>query len=113
KSEIIRPRAGSELQPGPTRIAGIAWAGEEPVACVEVSTDGGRSWGGANLVGPQAPFSWTLWEYPWSVEQPGTYPLLCRATSASGDTQPAEHDPLRGGYVINFVNPHPVRIDAA
>jgi DMSO/TMAO reductase YedYZ molybdopterin-dependent catalytic subunit/glyoxylase-like metal-dependent hydrolase (beta-lactamase superfamily II)/rhodanese-related sulfurtransferase len=113
KSTIIRPQADAELAPGSNRIAGIAWAGEEPVAKVAISTDGGKNWERANLVGPQAPHSWTLWEYLWSVEQPGTYQLLCRATSASGETQPAEHDPLRGGYLINFVRPHAVRIAAA
>jgi DMSO/TMAO reductase YedYZ molybdopterin-dependent catalytic subunit/glyoxylase-like metal-dependent hydrolase (beta-lactamase superfamily II)/rhodanese-related sulfurtransferase len=112
KSTIIRPQADTELSPGSNRIAGIAWAGEEPVAEVAISTDGGRNWERANLVGPQAPHSWRLWEYLWSVEQPGTYQLLCRATSASGETQPAEHDPLRGGYMINFVRPHSVRIAA-
>lgn len=112
KSEIIRPAAGAELRPGLNRLSGIAWAGEEPVAAVDVSTDGGRHWGGASLVGPQAPNSWTLWEYLWKVEAPGDYELRCRATSAAGDTQPEEHDPLRGGYVINFVRSYPVRVVA-
>ena len=39
--------------------------------------------------------------------------LLCRATSETGDTQPVEHDPLHGGYVIQFLRPHTVRIVAA
>jgi DMSO/TMAO reductase YedYZ molybdopterin-dependent catalytic subunit/rhodanese-related sulfurtransferase len=112
KSAIIRPRADAELSPGVNRIAGIAWAGEEPVVEVAISTDGGKRWDRASLVGPQAPYSWRLWEYLWSVEQPGTYPLLCRAISATGETQPEEHDPLCGGYVIHFVRPHPVRVVA-
>jgi len=61
KSQIIRPRAGSELRPGVNRISGIAWAGEEAVAKVEVSVDGGQTWRTASLVGPTAPSSWTLW----------------------------------------------------
>jgi DMSO/TMAO reductase YedYZ molybdopterin-dependent catalytic subunit len=110
KSEIIRPRADSELQPGVNRVTGIAWAGEEAVARVEISTDGGLGWHRATLAGPQAPYSWTLWEYLWEVNRPKDYQLICRATSAAGETQPAEHDPLRGGYMINFVRPHPVRV---
>ncbi len=110
KSEIIRPRDGDELLPGVNRLSGIAWSGEEQVAQVEVSTDGGLRWGRASLVGPQAPYSWTLWEYLWKVERSGDYQLLCRATSASGETQPAEHDPLCGGYRINFVRQRPVRV---
>ncbi|HEY2932445.1 MAG TPA: sulfite oxidase [Acidobacteriota bacterium] len=112
KSEIIRPREGAELQPGVNRISGIAWAGEDPVRMVEVSADGGRKWDRAALVGPQAPYSWTLWEYLWHVEKAGEHVLLTRATSASGETQPAWHDKLRGGYMINFSRPHMVRVTA-
>jgi DMSO/TMAO reductase YedYZ molybdopterin-dependent catalytic subunit len=110
KSQIIRPAAGSELRPGVNRISGIAWAGEEAVAKVEVSTDGGLRWRGASLVGPQAPYSWTLWEYLWEVNSPANYELMCRASSTAGDAQPTEHDDLRGGYMINFTRPHPVRV---
>lgn len=112
KSEIIRPRAEATLPPGLHRIAGIAWAGEDAIARVEISSDGGQSWHDASLVGPSAPYSWTLWEYLWPMEQPGEYELLSRATSDAGDRQPEAHDPLRGGYVINFLRPHPVRIAA-
>ena len=110
KSQIIRPRAGSELRPGVNRISGIAWAGEEAVAKVEISTDGGRSWRAASLVGPQAPYSWTLWEYLWEVNTPKDYQFVSRAISTASETQPAEHDSLRGGYMINFARPHPVRV---
>jgi DMSO/TMAO reductase YedYZ molybdopterin-dependent catalytic subunit len=110
KSEIIRPGVGSELRPGVNRIAGIAWAGEEAVSKVDISTDGGSSWHRANIVGPQAPYSWTLWEYLWNVHQARDYQLMCRATSVSGQSQPGDHDPLRGGYMINFTRPHTVRV---
>lgn len=113
KSEIVRPSPGAELKAGTNRIAGIAWAGEEAVASVDVSTDGGQTWARASLVGPQAPYSWTLWEHLWEVEHSGEYQLMCRATSTAGETQPASHDRLRGGYVINFVRPHPVRVGTA
>lgn len=110
KSEIIRPKAGDELPPGVNRLSGIAWSGEEQVARVDVSTNGGLRWERASLVGPQAPYSWTLWEYLWKVERPGDYQLLCRATSADGAGQPVEHDPLCGGYRINFVRNRTVRV---
>ncbi len=110
KSQIIRPQAGSDLKPGVNRISGIAWAGEEAVAKVEISTDGGLTWHRASLIGPQAPYSWTLWEYLWEVSKPREYQLLCRALSTTGETQPQEHDPLRGGYVINFIRPQTVRV---
>lgn len=110
KSEIIRPAPEAELQPGVNRITGLAWGGEAPVDRVDLSTDGGRTWTPATLVGPRAPYSWTMWEHLWHVERPGEYRLASRATSASGESQPSCHDPLRGGYVINFVRAHPVRV---
>jgi DMSO/TMAO reductase YedYZ molybdopterin-dependent catalytic subunit len=110
KSEILRPRAGEEVGPGANRVFGIAWAGEEAVAAVEVSTDGGRSWGLARLIGPQEPNCWTLWEYPWEVATAGDYTLLARATSASGEVQPSEHDLLCGGYLIRHSRPTTVRV---
>jgi DMSO/TMAO reductase YedYZ molybdopterin-dependent catalytic subunit len=113
KSEILRPRAGDELGPGTNRVFGVAWAGEEAVATVEVSTDGGASWGLARLIGPQAPYCWTLWEYPWEVAIPGEYTLLARTTSASGEVQPTEHDPLCSGYLIRHSRPTVVHVGAA
>ncbi len=113
KSEVVRPREGAALGIGPNRVAGAAWAGEEAVARVEVSTDGGRTWGDAALVGPQAKYSWTLWEYLWEVAEPGAYELLARAVSAGGRVQPPEHDPLCGGYHIHHSRPTRVRVEKA
>jgi hypothetical protein len=101
KSEIIRPRAGDVLRLGGNRLFGVAWAGEDSVSRVEVSTDGGATWSDATLMGPQAPYSWTLWEYLWEAESPGEHTVLVRATSSRGRVQPAEHDPLNGGYLIH------------
>jgi DMSO/TMAO reductase YedYZ molybdopterin-dependent catalytic subunit len=113
KAEILRPRADGVLGVGGNRVCGLAWAGEEPVARVEVSTDGGRTWTEAALVGPQSDYSWTLWEYLWEVARPGRYELLARAVSAGGKVQPTEHDPLCGGYHIHFSRPTPVRVETA
>ncbi len=112
KSELIRPAAGAELGVGTNRLFGVAWAGEEAVARVEVSTDGGRTWNAADLIGLRAPYSWTLWEYLWEVAQPGEYSLLARAVSTSGRVQPTQHDPLNGGYLIHHSRPIPVRVRA-
>lgn len=112
KAEILRPRAGATLGLGANRIAGLAWAGEEPVAHIEVSTDGGKTWADATRAGPQAPYSWTLWEYLWEVAKPGQYELLARAVDFSGKVQPAEHNPLDGGYHIHFTRPVSVRVES-
>lgn len=113
KSEIIRPRANETLGVGTNRIFGVAWAGEEPLASVELSTDGGRTWNPAQLVGPRAAYSWTMWEYLWEVATPGDYSIVARATSWSGVVQPAAHDPLSGGYMIHHSRPVPVRVEVS
>jgi DMSO/TMAO reductase YedYZ molybdopterin-dependent catalytic subunit len=112
KAEIVRPQAGESLGLGSNRIFGVAWAGEEPVARVEVSTDGGASWGEAELIGPTAPYSWTMWEYLWEAATPGRFALLARATSASGRVQPMSHDPLLGAYQIHFARPRDVVVES-
>jgi hypothetical protein len=110
KSEIIRPHTGETLGVGTNRLFGVAWAGPDAVARVEVSTDGGLSWAGAELIGPRAPYSWTLWEYLWEVAEAGPYTLLARAASAAGAVQPAEHDPLHGAYLIHHSRPTAVQV---
>lgn len=112
KSEIIRPHAEEVLGVGTSRLFGVAWAGEEAVAAVEISTDGGQSWNRASLVGPSAPYSWSMWEYLWEVATPGEYSLLARAISSGGHVQPLNHDPLHGGYQIHHSRPTPVRVEA-
>jgi DMSO/TMAO reductase YedYZ molybdopterin-dependent catalytic subunit len=113
KSEILRPHPGAKLGLGTNRVFGVAWAGQEAVARVEVSTDAGRSWSAAALIGPQAAYSWALWEYLWEVAEPGEYILLARAVAVNGQIQPAEHDPLSGGYMIHHSRPIAVEVGAA
>jgi DMSO/TMAO reductase YedYZ molybdopterin-dependent catalytic subunit len=112
KSEIIRPRAGDVLGLGGNRLFGVAWAGEDSVSRVEVSTNGGATWSDATLMGPQAPYSWTLWEYLWEAESPGEHTVLVRATSSRGRVQPADHDALHGGYLIHHSRPLRLRVAA-
>jgi DMSO/TMAO reductase YedYZ molybdopterin-dependent catalytic subunit len=112
KSEIIRPRPGEELGPGANRLFGVAWAGDDSVKTVEVSTDGGATWGDASLIGPQAAYSWTMWEYLWEAGSPGEHTILVRATSSRGRVQPAEHDSLSGGYLIHHSRPLCVTVAA-
>ena len=113
KAEIVRPRAGEELGLGTNRLFGLAWAGEEAVTRVDVSSDGGRTWAEAELLGPHARYSWTLWEFLWEVADPGRYTLLARATAADGRIQPDRHDPILGGYLIHHSRPTVVEVGRA
>ncbi|MBS0658356.1 MAG: sulfite oxidase [Verrucomicrobia bacterium] len=108
KSEILGPRAGETLPRGSHRIHGVAWAGEDRIARVEVSTDGGATWRDAQLQGPALPYCWCQWEYAWEPTTGGGHELVSRAHSAGGQTQPAEYDPDNLGYIINTLQPRKV-----
>ena len=105
KSEITRPSHEERLKPGRHYVEGIAWAGDESVAAVEFSCDGGKSWRCADLQGSPAACCWTTWRVCWDVSDEGNYSLLSRVISSSGKVQPMRHDPLNGGYIINFSRP--------
>jgi DMSO/TMAO reductase YedYZ molybdopterin-dependent catalytic subunit len=113
KSEIIRPEPGAVLGLGTNRLFGVAWAGEQAVSGVEVSVDCGQTWDRARLTSPRVPYSWTLWEYLWNVSEPGSYSLLARARTETGEVQPLAHDPRNGGYLIHHSRPTTVRVERA
>ena len=87
KSVITSPRHGEVIQPGPTFIRGFAWSGEGEVEKVELSTDGGRNWQEAQLLGEPVPNAWRQWELAWLASSPGHFIFMARATDAIGNTQ--------------------------
>src|SRR5919107_5653446 len=78
------------LPAGPTRIEGRAWSGGAAVTRVELSADGGRTWGDARLEAPPGPHAWAAWSYEWDPPGPGEYELMVRATDAAGERQPPD-----------------------
>jgi DMSO/TMAO reductase YedYZ molybdopterin-dependent catalytic subunit len=99
------------VEAGPCRLAGRAWSGLGPVERVEVSADGGRSWAAAELEEPVGEFAWRGWSYEWQAE-PGEHELCCRATDASGETQPLEPPWNLDGFCNNAVQRVPVVVRA-
>jgi sulfane dehydrogenase subunit SoxC len=77
------------LPAGPVMLSGRAWSGHGAVQRVEVGIDG--KWAPAQLQHPAAPFAWCAWSMPW-VADAGDHELSCRATDASGATQPLEQE---------------------
>jgi DMSO/TMAO reductase YedYZ molybdopterin-dependent catalytic subunit len=113
KSEVLSPREGAQLGLGTHHVAGLAWAGEERITRVDVSSDGGRSWQAAHLKGLQQPYSWCQWEALWTVTSPGDYTLMTRAHTESGQAQPFDYDAGNLGYIINVVRPVAVSVRAS
>jgi DMSO/TMAO reductase YedYZ molybdopterin-dependent catalytic subunit len=114
KASIARPAANDVVPANAEyRIHGAAWAGESEVAKVEVSTDGGRVWSEAKLLGKTVPLCWRLWEFAWKTPAGGKPVLMARATDSRGRTQPLDRDPDRRNYVISHVLPVPVEVRGA
>jgi DMSO/TMAO reductase YedYZ molybdopterin-dependent catalytic subunit len=87
---------------GRVALFGRAWSGGgTPIARVEIGIDG--VWHEAELAPRQGPFAWTGWGFTWEAT-PGEHELACRATDASGDTQPDEQRWDSGGFGNNVVH---------
>jgi DMSO/TMAO reductase YedYZ molybdopterin-dependent catalytic subunit len=127
KSVIGAPDGEAPVTPGAdgtVEVRGVAWAGDDAVERVEVSTDGGETWTDAELFGPSYAGAWRLFRHDWAAE-PGRHVLLSRATDERGRRQPARisgpeawRDALaddafpwnEGGYAANAVEPNAVEV---
>jgi DMSO/TMAO reductase YedYZ molybdopterin-dependent catalytic subunit len=91
------------VEAGTVEIHGRAWSGGAPIERVEVSDDRGETWSDASLdERPSDPFAWRGWSWRWDAPR-GERVLSCRATDASGRTQPADPTWNTGGYLNNAV----------
>jgi len=100
------------LAPGTHTVRGRAWSGFGPVSQVELSTDGGASWQAAQLQRTLSdPFAWVGWQARWQAS-PGGFVLACRATDATGQTQPLDPGTVwnLGGDGVNEVAQLPVLV---
>ena len=97
---------------GPTLVEGRAWSGWGSVERVEFSSDGGRTWGEAELGEPVGHYAWVRWSYEWDVREPGEYELCVRATDAAGKTQAVDETEAWnvGGYGVNVVQRVPLSV---
>ncbi len=112
KSEIARPTRNEAIRAGATyRVFGAAWSDGAEISRVELSTDGGKQWGEARLLGNPVRFAWRLWEFRWDVSKAaGKYTLMSRATDARGRQQPASHDVDKKAYMVNHTLPVEIEV---
>jgi DMSO/TMAO reductase YedYZ molybdopterin-dependent catalytic subunit len=101
------PERERVLSPGPVPLEGRAWSGSGSIVRVEVSVDGCATFADAEVEPPPARHAWQRWTFDWTAA-PGEYELACRATDATGATQPMEAEFNLGGYANNAV--HRVRV---
>jgi DMSO/TMAO reductase YedYZ molybdopterin-dependent catalytic subunit len=98
------------VQAGACVLQGRVWSGDAGVEGVQVSADGGETWGEAELA-PESlgRWAWRSWHFAWDAT-PGEYELCCRARDADGNVQPLEPPWNVGGYANNAVQRIPVTV---
>ena len=104
KSAITAPSEEDKIPLGPIVISGYAWAGEQKIMRVEVSTDGGSRWKDAELTSQNLNYAWRLWKLRWTPSQPGYYTILSRATDSAGNVQPFVAAWNPSGYLYNAID---------
>ncbi|MFQ5557634.1 MAG: molybdopterin-dependent oxidoreductase [Acidimicrobiales bacterium] len=86
QSRIDVPRSGFSVMPGPTPVAGVAWAPTRGIAKVEISVDEG-AWQECDIGGSDSDESWVQWKTTWDAA-PGRHVIQVRATDGTGAIQP-------------------------
>ena len=107
KSVIASP--GEWAPPGAIAVQGVAWSNASPVAKVEISADGGKTWSHADLPGKPTKYGFRKFAYTWSAAE-GQYTLMSRATNEAGQSQPLEPEWNPNGYLYNAAQPRAITI---
>ena len=104
KSTLTAPEDQSKAPLGTIPIRGFAWAGEEAIERVEISTDGGSKWHDAEVTSPKLHFAWRQFKLDWKPTEPGYYTILSRATDSAGRVQPFVPAWNPSGYLWNGID---------
>jgi DMSO/TMAO reductase YedYZ molybdopterin-dependent catalytic subunit len=103
RSLITAPRDGFTAPAGhPLSIRGHAWSGHVPLASVEISVDGARTWRQAALGTLPGRFAWRRFDLAVSPP-PGGIEIVARARDINGRAQPVDSVPWNPrGYLNNL-----------
>jgi DMSO/TMAO reductase YedYZ molybdopterin-dependent catalytic subunit len=85
------PAGRTEIHPGRTAVAGVAWAQHKGIEAVEVRVDRGP-WQQARLAAVPGLDTWRQWVWEWQAAS-GSHVLEARATDKTGYTQTAVSAP--------------------
>ncbi|SCY17630.1 sulfite oxidase [Microvirga guangxiensis] len=107
RSIVTAPADGSRCPAGTRSIIvrGAAWAGDDTVARVDCSIDGGATWMPAQMTPPRNRYDWVRWSASIALPGDGFYEIIARATDSQGRAQPfraANWNP--NGYGCNVVH---------
>jgi DMSO/TMAO reductase YedYZ molybdopterin-dependent catalytic subunit len=91
EARLELPVPYSEIKPGATTIAGVAWAQHRGISKVEVQVDD-EPWRTATLAPWNNVDTWRQWKIDWDARN-GTHNLAVRATDGTGAVQVATNAP--------------------
>ncbi len=95
KSTLTSPEDQSKAPLAPMVIRGFAWAGENAIERVEVSTNGGATWQNAQLSAQKLPFAWRLFTLNWTPKDPGYYTISRAPRIPRGACSPSSRRGIR------------------
>jgi len=101
KSIIGSPADGASAPRGEQKVRGIAFAGDAPIAKVDVSLDDGKTWQAAKLEGEPGIGRWVVFEHRFDHRLPGRVRAIARATDKKGNVQPERATWNPSGYFWN------------
>lgn len=91
-------------------IKGVAFGGMNAVKAVEVSIDGGNTWTGAQLTGPDlGRYAWRQFVLPVKLKR-GTYTIASVVVDVAGNRQPESRIDNTSGYNNNSWRDHALTI---
>ena len=113
KSLITQPQSDLQFGAGmPIKVRGHAWAGENQVDKVMISTDFGLQWQEAQLIPPSNRYAWFHWETELTLANKGYYEIWARASDNTGAAQPFSQPWNPKGYLGNVIHRVPISIAA-
>jgi DMSO/TMAO reductase YedYZ molybdopterin-dependent catalytic subunit len=100
-SLIAKPARGTTAPPGKQEIVGFAFSGDAPLATVEVSIDGGKTFAPAKLEGEPGAGRAQVFRFTFERREPGEIVAIARATDKKGNRQPERAVWNPSGYFWN------------
>jgi sulfite dehydrogenase len=101
-SLITSHRDGDKVKAGKVAVSGMAWDGGYGIRTVQVSTDGGKTWGSATLGEDLGRFAFRPWNFELAAKK-GKNAVMVNATNKLGQSQTGELIFNPAGYHNNVM----------